>query len=52
MKNATKRWRHHDVDDIMCNRRRFENAKIGLGNVLSTLVNTQLSMKFSEIVYA
>ena len=31
MKNVTKLWRHHDVDDVMWRRRRFKNAKIGLG---------------------
>ena len=31
MKNATKSWRLHGVDDVMCRWRRFENAKIGLG---------------------
>ena len=30
MKNATKSWRHRDVD-VMYRRHRFENAKIGLG---------------------
>ena len=31
MENATKSWRHHDFDDTMYRRHRFENANIGIG---------------------
>ena len=56
MKNVTKLWRYHDIDDSMCRRRRFENAKIGLGfcAFYACEYHTQqpVVMKFSEIVYA
>ena len=55
MKNATKSWRHHDIDHVMCRRRRFENAKIGLGLCVFYTCEYQTTqpivVKFSEILY-
>ena len=56
MKNATKLWRHHDIDDVMCRRCRFENAKIGLVLCVFYACEYQTTqpivLKFSEIFYA
>ena len=44
---------HDDVEDVMCRRRRFENAKIGIWLCAFFACEYQpIVMKFSEIVYA
>ena len=56
MKTATKSWRHHDIDDVMCRRCRFENTKIGLEVCVfytcEYQTTQQFVVKFSEIFYA
>ena len=56
MENATKLWRHQDVDGVMYRRRRFENAKIGIGLCVFYVCKYQTTqpivVKVSEIFYA
>ena len=56
MKKSTKSWRHHGVDDVMYMRRRFVNAKIGLGScdfyACEYQTKQPIVVKFSDIFYA
>ena len=55
MKNATKSWRHRDIDEVMFRRRRFKNAKIGIGlcafYACEYRTTQPIVITFSEIVY-